>query len=248
MMKTIWKPGTALVQLGAMLIASVALCGAQSVAQPVPVENAVADTNPAVTDTNTKSAPQLQTRNPRYTIRSADTFDINFELSPEFNQSVTVQPDGFISLKSVGDVYVAGQTVPELTQTLRTSYGKILNDPLISVVLKDFEKPYFTASGQLNHPGKYELRGNVTLTEAIAMAGGFNGDAKHSQVLLFRRVNDQWLEAKMFNVKQMMKAGNLGEDPTLRPGDQLFVPKNALSKIKPFIPNSGVGAYGQIAP
>jgi polysaccharide export outer membrane protein len=216
------KPGTALVQFGAMLLASVALCVAQSGPQPTPVS--------ANATTDTKSEPQLQTRNPRYTIRAADTFDVNFELSPEFNQSVTVQPDGFITLKSVGDVYVAGQTVPELTQTLRTAYGKILNDPLISVVLKDFEKPYFT------------------LTEAIAMAGGFNGDAKHSQVLLFRRVNDQWLSAKIFNVKEMMKEGKLGEDPTLRPGDQLFVPKNMLSKIKPFIPNSGVGAYGQIAP
>jgi polysaccharide biosynthesis/export protein len=240
MMKMKRKPGTALFQVGALLLASVALCAAQSAAQPVS-ENAVADTN-------TKSEPQLQTRNPRYTIRAADAFDVNFELSPEFNQSVTVQPDGYITLKSVGDVYVAGQTVPELTQTLRTAYGKILNDPLISVVLKDFEKPYFTAGGQLNHPGKYELRGNITLTEAVAMAGGFNGDAKHSQVLLFRRVNDQWLSAKIFNVKQMMKEGKLGEDPVLRPGDQLFVPKNMLSKIKPFIPNSGVGAYGQIAP
>jgi hypothetical protein len=45
----------------------------------------------------------------------------------------------------------------------------------------------------------------------------------------------------------MLKAGNLGEDPMLRPGDQLFVPKSALSKIKPFIPNAGVGAYGNLA-
>jgi polysaccharide export outer membrane protein len=232
-----------LLRASVFLLASAAMSGAQSALQPVAV-SATAATGTA----ETKSDAQFQTRNPRYSIRSADTFEVNFELSPEFNQSVTVQPDGFITLKSVGDVYVAGQTVPELTQTLRNAYGKILNDPLISVVLKDFEKPYFTASGQLNHPGKYELRGNTTLTEAIAMAGGFNGDAKHSQVLLFRRVNDQWLEAKIFNVKQMQKEGKLGEDPTLRPGDQLFVPKSALSKIKPFIPNAGVGAYGQIAP
>jgi polysaccharide export outer membrane protein len=222
------------------------LCGAQSAPQPTPVSG-TAPTAAVLTKADSKSDAQFLTRNPRYTIRSADTFDVNFELSPEFNQSVTVQPDGFITLKGVGDVHVAGQTVPELTQTLRNAYDKILNDPLISVVLKDFERPYFTASGQLNHPGKYELRGNVTLTEAVAMAGGFNGDAKHSQVLLFRRVNDQWLEAKIFNVKQMLKAGNLGEDPMLRPGDQLFVPKSALSKIKPFIPNAGVGAYGNLA-
>jgi polysaccharide export outer membrane protein len=229
--------------VGSLLLASVALSGAQNIPQPMAV-SATATGSAA----DVKSDAQFQTRNPRYSIRSGDTFDVNFELSPEFNQAVTVQPDGFITLKGVGDIHVAGETVPQLTQTLRTAYDKILNDPLISVVLKDFEKPYFTAGGQLNHPGKYELRGNITLTEAIAMAGGFNETAKHSQVLLFRRVDDQWLEAKIFNVKQMMKQGKLGEDPTLRPGDQLFVPKNMLSKIKPFIPNSGVGAYGNLAP
>jgi len=229
--------------IGTLLLASVVLSSAQNIPQPMAVSATAA--GPAA---DLKSDVQFQTRNPRYSIRSGDTFEVNFELSPEFNQSVTVQPDGFITLKGVGDVHVAGETVPELTQTLRTAYDKILNDPLISVVLKDFERPYFTASGQLNHPGKYELRGNITLTEAIAMAGGFNETAKHSQVLLFRRVNDQWLEAKIFNVKQMMKQGKLGEDPTLRPGDQLYVPKNMLSKIKPFIPNAGVGAYGSIAP
>ena len=230
-----------LVLVSILLLASATLSWGQKVPQPMAVS---ATTGSA----DIKSDAQFQTRNPRYSIRSADTFEVNFELSPEFNQSVTVQPDGFITLKGVGDIYVAGQTVPELTQTLRKAYDKILNDPLISVVLKDFERPYFTASGQLNHPGKYELRGNITLTEAIAMAGGFNETAKHSQVLLFRRVNDQWLEAKIFNVKQMMRQGKLGEDPTLRPGDQLFVPKNMLSKIKPFIPSSGVGAYGSLAP
>jgi polysaccharide biosynthesis/export protein len=226
-----------------MLLLAVATLNAQEVAQPV-----VVNASAPVPAANAKSEAQFQARNPRYAITAGDTFDVNFELSPEFNQSVTVQPDGFITLKGVGDVHVAGQTVPELTQTLRNSYDKILNDPLISVVLKDFEKPYFTASGQFGRPGKYDLRGNVTLTEAVAIAGGFNDNAKHSQVLLFRRVNDQWLEAKIFNVKQMMKQGKLGEDPTLRPGDQLFVPKNALSKIKPFIPNSGVGAYGSLTP
>jgi len=226
-----------------MLVFALGMCSAQQASQLV----AVSSTDTA-TSGDTKTAPGFQTRNPRYSIRAGDVFDVNFELSPEFNQTVTVQPDGFITLKGVGDVHVAGENVPELTKTLHDAYDKILNDPMISVVLKDFEKPYFTASGQFNHPGKYDLRGDVTLTEAIAMAGGFTDAAKHSQVLLFRRVNDDWLQAKIFNVKQMMKEGNLHEDPELKPGDMVYVPKNALSKIKPFIPNAGIGAYGNIAP
>jgi polysaccharide export outer membrane protein len=194
---------------------------------------------------STTPAPQFQTRYPRYKIGSGDTFDVNFELSPEFNQTVTVQPDGFITLRSVGDVNVAGQTVPQLTQTLKQAYAKILNDPLIVVMLKDFEKPYFIADGQVGKPGRYDLRGDVTLAEAIAIAGGFTDAAKHSQVLLFRRVSDEWVEAKVVNIKQMLKNGNLHEDPHLHPGDMLVVPKNTLSKIQRYIPSSSMGAFTQ---
>ena len=187
---------------------------------------------------------QFQTRDNRYRLSAGDSFDLNFDLSPEFNQtSVTVQPDGFVTLRGVGDLKVEGQNVPELTNTLRTAYAKILHDPIISVVLKDFEKPYFIADGQLGKPGKYDLRGNVTLTEAIAIAGGFTDKARHSQVLLFRRVDDKWMEAKILNVKKMEKTGNLAEDPFLHSGDMLFVPKNTLSKIDRLIPTASMGTY-----
>lgn len=192
-----------------------------------------------------KTTPTLDTsfrdRYPRYKLEAGDIFDIGFELSPEFNQTVTVQPDGFITLRGVGDVHVAGQTVPELTATLRTAYNKILHEPLISVTLKDFQKPYFIADGQVGKPGKYELRGETTLTEAIAMAGGFEDSAKHSQVLLFRRVSDEWTSAQIFDVKKMHNKRDLREDPLLHPGDMVFVPKNRLSKIKPWLPTSSVG-------
>lgn len=190
------------------------------------------------------AGPQLQSRIARYKIAPGDSFDLNFELSPEFNQTaIAVQPDGFVNLRGVGDVKVQGQTVPELTQTLRAAYGKILNDPIISVILKDFEKPYFVADGQVGKPGKYDLRGDTTLSQAIAMAGGFTDASRHSQVLLFRRVSDQWMEAKIIDVKKMEKTGSLKEDPVLHPGDMLFVPKNTMSKIERFLPSSSMGTF-----
>jgi polysaccharide export outer membrane protein len=114
--------------------------------------------------------------------------------------------------------------------------------------LKDFDKPYFIAAGEVGRPGKYDLRGDTTLTEAIAMAGGFQDSAKHSQVLLFRRVNDQWVSAKIFNVKKMHAEGKLDEDPLLHPGDMLFVPKNRMSKIKPFLPTASLGGFVNTLP
>src|SRR5580658_5163517 len=194
-----------------MVATATALCLAQegsSISNQPPASADKVETK-AVMSENAGDAsvgPTFQQRYSRYKLEFGDQFDVSFELSPEFNQTVTVQPDGYITLRGAGDVHVVGQTVPQLTETLRQAYGKILKDPVISVVLKDFEKPYFIADGQVGKPGKYELRGDTTLTQAIAMAGGLTDKAKHSQVLLFRRVSDQWLEAKLINVKHMEKS------------------------------------------
>ena len=185
--------------------------------------------------------PALQRRNPRYQLCKGDVFDLDFPFTPEFNQTVTVQPDGYITLRGVGDLQVEGQTVPEVTQSLRTAYGKILRDPVVTIALKDFDKPYFIVSGQVGRPGKYDLRGDTTVTQAVAIAGGFNDNSKHSQVLLFRRVSNDWVEVKKLNIKQMLQAENLSEDLHLRPGDMLFVPKSAVSKIRPWIPYPSMG-------
>jgi polysaccharide export outer membrane protein len=207
------------------------------------VQNSAIAGNSGADSGVSKVEPQLRERRPRYRVAGGDSFDVSFELSPEFNQTVTVQPDGFVTMRGVGDLFVLGKSVPELTEMLQDSYGKILNKPIISVLLKDFEKPYFIADGQVGHPGKYDLRGDATVTQAIAVAGGFLPSAKHSQVLLFRRVSNEWVEARIINVKKMQKDGNLHEDPHLHPGDMLFVPKNTFSKIDRFLPTANVGSY-----
>src|ERR1019366_5636911 len=145
--------------------------------------------------------PALQKRGWRYKVHPSDTLQLIFPLTPEFNQTIIVQPDGYISLLGVGNLLAMGQTLPELTELLQKAYGKILREPVIFVDAKDFEKPYFVVGGQVDKPGKFDWRGEVTVTQAVALAGGFKDTAKHSQVLLFRRVSDEWAEAKIINVK-----------------------------------------------
>ena len=235
------KMKTSAVRVLIAVFAVTAMCWAQDGAKQLASASTV--TAPAADASSSTPNPQLQQRYPRYKIRAGDQFDVNFDLSPEFNQTVTVQPDGYVTLRGVGDVHVQNETVPQLTETVHTAYAKILRDPIIAIVLKDFEKPYFIADGQVGKPGKYELRGDTTLTQAVAIAGGFQDSARHSQVLLFRRVDDQWTEAKVIDVKKMEKAGVLNEDPFLHPGDMVFVPKNTISKIARFIPNASLGTY-----
>ena len=183
----------------------------------------------------------LKTRDPRYQIARGDVLDISFPLVTEFNQTVTVLPDGFIGLKGIGSLHVAGQTTPELVQSLKTAYSTILKDPQITVDLKEFEKPYFIAIGKVGRPGKYDLRGTTTITQAVAIAGGFDDAAKHSQVMLFRRSGDDWVEVKRFDMKALLQAKNLNEDIVLQPGDLVYMPKSAWGKIGDWIPHTSIG-------
>ena len=228
-----------IIALAALFVTVAGTAAAQSTAAPA-TTGASSSSNVVA---STYMTPGLHERNPRYQLRRGDTFDLDFELSPEFNQTVAVQPDGYVTLKGVGSIYIEGQTVPELTETVKTAYAKILHDPVITVALKDFEKPYFIAAGQVAKPGKYDLRSDLTVTEAVAIAGGFNDKAKHSQVVLFRPLPGGGYEAKLLNVKKLLATRNLSEDVQLQPGDMLYVPQNALSKIRPFLPTSSMGAY-----
>jgi polysaccharide biosynthesis/export protein len=189
----------------------------------------------------------LQRRNHRYQLHWADVLELSFPFSPEFNQTVTVQPDGYITLRGVEGIRVEGQTIPEVIPLLRTAYAKILHEPEINIELKDFDKPYFIVGGEVGHPGKFDLRGETTVAEAVAVAGGLRETSKHSDVILFHRMPDGWSQVKRVNLKKLLKQANLNEDPYLQPGDFLYVPKNAFSKFERFIPTSSLGLYANPA-
>ncbi len=199
---------------------------------------------------STTDAPgtNLKQRDSRYRLHKSDIIEVEFTFSPEFNQTVIVQPDGYITLKGAGAVQAENRTLTELIQSIGSAYRGILHDPVVTISLKEFDKPFFLASGQVGKPGKYELRSDTTLTEALAMAGGFNEAAKHSQVVLFRRVSSDMVEARVFNVKHMLSARNLEEDPHLSPGDMLYVPQSTWSKIRKYLPTSSVGVYANPNP
>jgi len=182
-------------------------------------------------------------RRPLYRLCKSDVVAISFTFSPEFDQTVTVLPDGYIALKGARQLSAEGMTVPELQEAIGRAYAGVLHDPEITIVLQDFDKPYFIVGGEVNHPAKYELRSDTRVTEAVAIAGGLTARAKHSQIVLFRRVSDDLVESRLLDVKTMMKSRTLAEDIHLRTGDFLFVPQNLISKIKQFLPTSSMSMY-----
>lgn len=210
--------------------------------QTAAITSATASSRSAATATP-DDRPVLQQRNPRYQVQRDDVMAITFALSPELNQTVTIQPDGYINLQNVGSLYVQGMTVPEVVEALKKIYSKTLHDPIIDVDLKDFQKPYFVALGQVQKPGQYDLRYDMTVTEAISVAGGFTPGAK-TQVFLYHRVSNEWAEVKELNIKQILQGKNINEDAHMMPGDMIFVPEKFISKFRKYVPyNIGTGVY-----
>jgi polysaccharide biosynthesis/export protein len=182
-------------------------------------------------------------RRPLYRLRLSDVVEISFTVAPEFNQTLTVQPDGYVLLKDVGMVQAEGLTLNEFRAAVEKAYRGYLHDPEAAVALKDFERPYYIVGGEVGRPGRYELRSPVTVSEAVQIAGGLTSQAKHSQVVLFRRVDNDLVESRVLNLKKMLKERRLKEDARLEPGDMIFVPQNTISKIDRYLTRPALSMY-----
>ena len=168
----------------------------------------------------------------RYRLQTGDVIEVQYRYTPEFNDTVTVQPDGYVTLPLVGDVKVGELTLEQARATLLEKAKVKLKDPELSIKLKEFERPFISIFGEVEKPGRIELHGTMTIAEALAAVGGFKDSAKDSQVVLFRKVDAEWAEAKEIDMKDGLAKRNLSEDLKLRPGDLLYVPKNKISKVE----------------
>ena len=84
--------------------------------------------------------------------------------------------------------------------------------------------------GEVERPGKYDLRGETTVTQAVAIAGGVKEHGKYSQAAVFRRLPDGGFEAKTLDLKKMLNEKQLGQDLRLEPHDMIFIPRGRRLK------------------
>jgi polysaccharide export outer membrane protein len=191
--------------------------------------------------------PVLEEHHPRYVLQREDVLLLTFPLSTELNQTVTIQPDGYINLQNAGSVYAQGLTVPELVLAITNAYDGILHNPIIDVDLTDFQKPFFTVSGQVGKPGQYELRADITIAEALAVAGGMTMTTAKTQIFLFHRTSDNWFKVRQVNLSDILHGKNVSEDAMIEPGDMIYVPEKFIARFREYVPYS-LTAASYLAP
>ena len=194
-------------------------------------------------------APSLVERHPRYLLKPEDVILLSFALSPELNQTLTVQPDGYINLQSAGSIYAQGLSAPDLAVAVKAAYKGILHEPIVDVDVQDFQKPLFTVTGQVGKPGQYELRSDITVAEALAVAGGMTMGTARTQVFLFHRTSENLFEVRKVNLKEILRGKHVNEDLSVGAGDMIYVPEKFISNFRKYVPYAlNAGSYLQANP
>jgi polysaccharide export outer membrane protein len=217
--------------------------------------SACADPNyskvPPTLTTAAPEAPPAEKLEP-YKVQIGDVLDVNLYLNPELNETVTVRPDGMISTKIVEDMYVYNKTPSQITAGLRKSYKRILSDPSMTTVVRSFAPIRIYVSGEVVTPGEYLVVGQpLTLTQAIARAGGIKNSGMQDKVLIIRRGAGEKGHVFIADYYGATQGADPDKDARLAASDVVFVPRSGVAleyakyqqNVQQFVnPAVGVGA------
>jgi polysaccharide export outer membrane protein len=141
---------------------------------------------------------------------------------------VTVRPDGFVTFPMVGDVFVAGKTVPEVNKVLNDMYEKMLPDLHCDLFLERHAGSSIYVVGQVKKPGAYQISRPVTILEALSLAEGHIPGAKLDTVFIIRK-HEKAMVATRINLEKTLAFSSDSKFFFLQPNDIVYVPQTWIS-------------------
>ncbi len=176
---------------------------------------------PAVAQTTTRTDQDAPNA---YAIGIGDVLEISVWKNPDLSTTVPVRPDGRISVPLLGDVQAAGMTPLALKQSLTDGYKEYVTAPGVSVVVKEIHSRKIFVTGEVAHPGTFDLEQRMKLMQALALAGGLTPYAK-GKVVVLRDSRDGRQEKRYeVDIKAIVKGKRPQDNILLFPGDTLVVP------------------------
>jgi protein involved in polysaccharide export with SLBB domain len=170
----------------------------------------------------------------KYVIAPGDELDISFYMNPEFDDSVTVRPDGNATLRMIGDVHAAGLTPEAMAQELDKDYNSELRSPNAQVRVKQSPSRQVYVEGQVTKAGAVPLEPGMTALQAIADSGGVTTEASDTAVVIRRDVCGTPQKIKI-DLDAATKDPSKGEDIAMMPRDVLYVPRSGIANLDVWI-------------
>jgi polysaccharide biosynthesis/export protein len=160
---------------------------------------------------------------PDYLLGPEDVLDVLVWKNADLSRTVSVRPDGKISLPLIGDVQAAGLTSSKLRDSIEERLREYKETPGVSIIIREVNSFSVFVLGEVVRPGKFQLRSETTLLQALTLSGGFTQYAGSDRIILLRRIAGR-------ETRRQIRFSDIvnGKDPdanvVLQPGDTIVVP------------------------
>jgi polysaccharide export outer membrane protein len=205
-----------------VVIASLIVCRSEGMAQ----SNA---TKPATNEHMSEKSSLIVT--PDYIFGPEDVLEITVWRNVDLSKTVTVRPDGKISLPLIGDVSAVGKTTVQLADDISARLKDYKENPQVSILVKEVNSYAIYVLGEVTHPGKFPLKSKTTLLQAITVAGGFTPTAARNKIVVFRFTKDGGQGKLKASYDDIVLRDGSNQNIEMKPGDQIVVPSETMVLI-----------------
>lgn len=182
------------------------------------------------------SVPMLPILEPEYVIGVGDVLEVVFLYQSNLTtRGLIVRRDGRISMPYVGDQMAAGVTPMVLDSVLTVRFSEVLREPNLSVIVSEPAPQKAFVLGEVNTPGRFEFTDELTMLQAVAMAGGAKAGGMANHAVLIRRQGVTQIVGVEVDLRAVMNGSVLRNDLRLRNYDIVYVPKHPLYSAADFM-------------
>jgi len=167
---------------------------------------------------------------PKYIIGPLDNLNIFVWRNPELSVSITVRPDGYLSIPLIDDMAATGKTPTELQRDIEEVLGTIIGQPIVSVMVQNFIGPFsqqVRVVGEAASPQAIPYRANMTLLDVMISVGGLTEFAAGDQATLVRIEDGKQHEYRL-KIDSLIRDGEIDKNIKILPGDVLIIPESIL--------------------
>lgn len=158
-----------------------------------------------------------------FVIGAEDVLEIVVWKEPELSKTIPVRPDGKILLPMINEVQAAGKTPAELQADLTQLFSKYFEEVSVAVIVKEINSHKFFILGKVRNPGAYKTGSDVTIIQAISLAGGFVEFADTNNIKIFHKGTDQNKPIRI-KYKKIISGKDPAQNIIIQPGDTIVVP------------------------
>lgn len=173
---------------------------------------------------------------PEYRLGYGDVLEVKFFYHPDLDETLTVRPDGRITLPRLGDVLVVGMTPIQLDELITEKYAEIIRAPDVTVIVRKIGEEVVYVLGEVNDPGGYPLSPyGTSVMGAVSMAQGFKPSAKLNSVIVIKKNIQGVPVASRVNLTRAVSGGSIEDDPLLEGNEIVYVPTTFIAQLNTFL-------------